>query len=145
MKKSELGLGSAFFGISDPGLVKKSFFKLFFHKKLTGGPGDEIWEIFVLAAFLWGGYLNKVAVMGAEKLAAIPKQNRTHQPLAHRRPKKQKMGIFLKNRDFLERRDKRSEFRLGSAFFGISDLGFLPYGVPIKGVIEKGWIFDEKC
>ena len=39
---------------------------------------------------------------------------------------------------------KRSEFGLGSAFFGISDLGFLPYGVPIKGVIEKGWIFDEK-
>ena len=40
---------------------------------------------------------------------------------------------------------KKSEFDLGSAFFGISDLGFLPYGVPIKGVIEKGWIFDEKC
>ena len=40
---------------------------------------------------------------------------------------------------------KRSEFCLGSAFFGISDLGFLPYGVPIKGVIEKGLIFDEKC
>ena len=28
--------------------------------------------------------------------------------------------------------EKRSEFRLGSAFFGISDLGFLPYGVQIK-------------
>ena len=55
-----------------------------------------------------------------------------------------KMWIFLKNSDFLECRDKRSEFGLGSAFFGISDLGFLPYGVPIKGVIEKGWIFDEK-
>ena len=39
---------------------------------------------------------------------------------------------------------KRSEFDLGSAFFGISDLGFLPYGVQIKGVMEKGWIFDEK-
>ena len=39
---------------------------------------------------------------------------------------------------------KRLEFRPGSAFFGISDLGFLPYGVPIKGVIEKGLIFDEK-
>ena len=38
---------------------------------------------------------------------------------------------------------KRSEFGLGSAFFGISDLGFLPYGVPIKGVIEKEWIFDD--
>ena len=38
---------------------------------------------------------------------------------------------------------KKSVFRLGSAFFGISDLGFLPYGVPIKGVIEKGLIFDD--
>ena len=38
---------------------------------------------------------------------------------------------------------KKSGFRLGSAFFGISDLGFLPYGVPIKGVIEKGLIFDD--
>ena len=54
------------------------------------------------------------------------------------------MWIFEKN-DFLEHREKRSEFDLGSAFFGISDLGFLPYGVPIKGVIEKGLIFDEKC
>ena len=35
-KKSELGLGSAFFGISDPGLVKKTFFKVFFHKKIDG-------------------------------------------------------------------------------------------------------------
>ena len=32
---------------------------------------------------------------------------------------------------------KKSDFDLGSAFFGISDLGFLPYGVHIKGVIEK--------
>ena len=47
-KRSEFGLGSAFFGISDPGLVKKTFFKVFFHKKLTGGPGDEISEIFCL-------------------------------------------------------------------------------------------------
>ena len=52
-KRPGFGLGSAFFGISDPGLVKKTFFKVFFHKKLTGGPGDEILEIFVLAAFLW--------------------------------------------------------------------------------------------
>ena len=50
-KRSEFGLGSAFFGISDPGLVKKTFFKVFFHKKLTGGPGDEIFEIFVLPYF----------------------------------------------------------------------------------------------
>ena len=28
-KRSEFGLGSAFFGISDPGLVKKSFFETF--------------------------------------------------------------------------------------------------------------------
>ena len=33
---------------------------------------------------------------------------------------------------------EKSEFDLGSAFFGISDLGFLPYGVHINGVIEKG-------
>ena len=40
---------------------------------------------------------------------------------------------------------KKSEFDLGGVFFGISDLGFLPYGVDIKGVIEKRWNFDEKC
>ena len=45
-KRSEFGLGSAFFGISDPGLVKKTFFKVFFHKKLTGGRGDEISMVF---------------------------------------------------------------------------------------------------
>ena len=56
----------------------------------------------------------------------------------------QKQCTFLKNKDFLECRDKKSEFGLGSAFFGISDLGFLHYGVPNKGVIEKGWIFDKK-
>ena len=44
---------------------------------------------------------------------------------------------FVRNSDFLECREKRSEFDLGSAFFGISDLGFLPYGVHIEGVIEK--------
>ena len=54
------------------------------------------------------------------------------------------MCIFLKNSDLLERRNKKSELGLGSAFFVISDLGFLPYGVPIKGVIEKGLNFDEK-
>ena len=47
-KRSDLGPASAFLGISDPGLVKKTFFKVFFHKKLTGGPGDEISEIFCL-------------------------------------------------------------------------------------------------
>ena len=56
----------------------------------------------------------------------------------------QKYGFFRKS-DFLECREKKSEFDLGSAFFGISDLGFLPYGVHIKGVIEKRWNFDEKC
>ena len=45
-KRSEFGLGSAFFGISDPGLVKKTFFKVFFHKKLTRGPWDENLEVF---------------------------------------------------------------------------------------------------
>ena len=34
------------FGISDPGLVKKAFFKVPFHKKMTGGPGDDFLEIF---------------------------------------------------------------------------------------------------
>ena len=52
------------------------------------------------------------------------------------------MGFYgiLGKQEYLK---KRSKLRLGSAFFGISDLGFLPYGVPIKGVIEKGWIFDD--
>ena len=40
---------------------------------------------------------------------------------------------------------KKSEFDLGSAFFGISDVDFLPYGVQMKGVIEKEWNFDKKC
>ena len=52
---------------------------------------------------------------------------------------------FVRKSDFLECREKRSEFDLGSAFFGISDLGFLPYGVHIKGLIEKALIFEEKC
>ena len=52
-KRSEFGLGSAFFGISDPGLVKKTFFKVFFHKKLTGASGDENLDIFVSRTFLW--------------------------------------------------------------------------------------------
>ena len=46
--------------------------------------------------------------------------------------------------DFWNDDKKRSEFGLGSAFFGISEVDFLPYGVQIKGVIEKGLIFDEK-
>ena len=37
-KKSEFRLGSAFFGISDPGLVKKTFFESFLSEKLTRGP-----------------------------------------------------------------------------------------------------------
>ena len=41
--------------------------------------------------------------------------------------------------------DDKSGFDLGSAFFGISEVGFLPYGVQMKGVIEKGWNFDNKC
>ena len=45
-KRSELGLGSAFFGISDPCLVKKSFFETFLSQKLTAGPGEEILKIF---------------------------------------------------------------------------------------------------
>ena len=51
------------------------------------------------------------------------------------------VDLFRKN-DFLNV-EKKLDLGLGSAFFGISDLGFLPYGVPIKGVIEKGLIFDE--
>ena len=65
-KRSGFGLGSAFFGISDPGLVKKAFFKVFFHKKLTGGPGDEVLKICVLCTFL-GGYLNKCVNKGSVK------------------------------------------------------------------------------
>ena len=54
------------------------------------------------------------------------------------------MGFYgiLEQQEYLK---KKSEFGLGSAFFGISDPGFLPYGVQITGVIEKGLIFDEKC
>ena len=35
-KRSEFGLGSAFFGNSDPGLVKKSFFETFLSQKIDG-------------------------------------------------------------------------------------------------------------
>ena len=35
-KRSEFDLGSAFFGISDPGLVKKSFFETFLSQKIDG-------------------------------------------------------------------------------------------------------------
>ena len=48
-ERKEFRLGSAFFGISDPDLVKKSFFETFLSKEfkeLTGGGGDEISEIF---------------------------------------------------------------------------------------------------
>ena len=41
--------------------------------------------------------------------------------------------------------EKKSELGLGSAIFGISEVQFLPEGVQIKGVIEKGLVFDEKC
>ena len=47
------------------------------------------------------------------------------------------MWIFEKKR-FFGMMIKKSEFDLGSAFFGISEVGFLPYGVQMKGVIEKG-------
>ena len=39
---------------------------------------------------------------------------------------------------------EKSEIDLGSAFFGISEVGFLPYGVQMKGIIEKGCNFDKK-
>ena len=35
-KRSDFGLGSAFFGISDPGLVKKGFFETFLSQKIDG-------------------------------------------------------------------------------------------------------------
>ena len=35
-KRSEFDLRSAFFGISDPGLVKKSFFETFLLQKIDG-------------------------------------------------------------------------------------------------------------
>ena len=41
--KSDFRLGSVFFGISDPGLVKKCFFDTFLSQKMTRAPGDEIW------------------------------------------------------------------------------------------------------
>ena len=42
-----------------PRFGKENFFKVFFHKKLTGGPYDEILKIFVLCDFLWGRYFKK--------------------------------------------------------------------------------------
>ena len=53
--------------------------------------------------------------------------------------------MFLRKGGFLECRQSKSEFDLGSAFFGISEIGFLPYGVQMKGVIEKAWNFNKKC
>ena len=41
-------------------------------------------------------------------------------------------------------RNKKSELRLGSAIFGISDLDFLLYEVQITGVIEKESSWDKK-
>ena len=37
--RSELGLGSALFGISDPGLIKKGFFETLLSKNRTGSDG----------------------------------------------------------------------------------------------------------
>ena len=47
-----------------------------------------------------------------------------------------KDGILTKN-VFLGMMIKKSEFDLGSALFGISEVGFLPYGVQMKGVLAK--------
>ena len=74
-KRSDVRLGGAFFGISDPGLIKKSFFEILLSKKLTGGPGDEILEIVVLWTFLWRYFkkvANTVAGMGAGSWRAGP-------------------------------------------------------------------------
>ena len=51
-KRSDFDLGSAFFVISDPGLVKKTFFKVFFPKKLTRASEDEILMIFCTKSLL---------------------------------------------------------------------------------------------
>ena len=44
---------------------------------------------------------------------------------------------FFRKTIFLEHREKRSEFRLGSAFFGISEVDFLPEGYRIKELWKK--------
>ena len=58
---------------------------------------------------------------------ATVNQNRIHQPA---RLKMwiclEKVMFLLRKSDFLECREKRLEFRLGSAFFGISEVDFLP-------------------
>ena len=55
------------------------------------------------------------------------------------------MHVKIKSTIFWNDDKKGSEFDLGSAFFGISEVDFLPYGVQMKGVIEKGLNFDKKC
>ena len=40
--------------------------------------------------------------------------------------------------------EQKSSFCLGSTIFAFGEAVFLPYGVHIKGVIEKGLAFDEK-
>ena len=78
-KRSEFGLGSAFFDDSDPGLVKKTFFKVFFPKKSTRGPGDEILEIFVMGSPLVPFFLGPhdaggtvVPCMGGDPMKKVP-------------------------------------------------------------------------
>ena len=51
---------------------------------------------------------------------------------------------FFRKHDFWGCRETKSEFDLGSVKFGISEVDFLPFRVQKKGVIEKGWNFDEK-
>ena len=55
-----------------------------------------------------------------------------------------KCALFKKKRFFGMSRNK-SEFGLGSAIFGISEVDFVPQGLQIKVVVEKVLIFDEKC
>ena len=45
---------------------------------------------------------------------------------------------------FFGKSRRKSEFGLGSAIFGISEVDFLSEGVQIQGVIEKGWILVKK-
>ena len=53
------------------------------------------------------------------------------------------MLFFFAKFDFWTDDKKMSECYLGRAFFGIREVGFLPYGVQMKGVLEKGWKFDK--
>ena len=75
---------------------------------------------------------------------ATVNQNRIHQPVRPEKKGGEKKIGFLRKRDFLECRGKSRNLTSGLRFSESARSIFPPYGVQIKGVMEKGWIFDEK-